>query len=676
MKQSLRHFGHELYAIIRNKKVLISVTAVALIPLLYSFMFLWAFWDPYARMDVLPVAVVNQDRGATFEGKNLSVGTQFTEKLKQTPTFEWHFVSQEDAQEGLKGHKYYMAIEIPEDFSEKATKVLDPNPQPAVFRYMPNESANFLASQIGKSAVERMKSELSAQLTKTYTETLFGSVNQLSDGLVQAADGATKLAGGTKSVESGVEQIDSNLLKLSQGAQPLTNGAKQLAAGAAELSNGLVKLEDGADRLNGGLQQLADGSGALAAGAEQAGQGTAKLKEGLQASSQGLDQLKLGTEGVAAGLQQLAAAQPELAKDPSFAKMLETAKKTAAGADAAAAAQKQLATAAGQLAEGQKTVSGGAAQLQAKLVEAKAGSQSLTDGLKVMVPAGTKLKNGLNQVTDGVNQLAEGTVRLNEGAKQLADGAMAVADGTDQLSGKLKDASKKTSSIHGNDKLYQAFAQPVAFEEEKIAQVPNYGTGFAPYFLSLGLFVGALLLTIVFPVKQPAIPPKSGFSWFFGKLSTMLLVGFLQAVIMSGAILWGLGLEPQNTAMFFVFSILTSWTFMILIQMLVTLLADPGRFVAIVLLILQLTTSAGTFPVELIPVPLQRFTAWLPMTYTVQGYKAAISSGAMDDLSRSAAALGIYIVLLAGTTLVYYVLHFRRNRSAGTPEIGHGTVTA
>jgi len=675
MKHSFRHVFHEVGSIARNKKVLISVAAVALVPLLYSFMFLWAFWDPYAKMDVLPVAVVNMDRGAQLEGKELSVGSQFIEKLKETPTFEWHFVSQEEAQSGLEEHRYYMAIEIPEDFSERATKVLEPNPQPAMFRYVPNESANFLASQIGKSAVERMKAELSAQLTKTYTETLFGSVGKLSEGLAQAADGASKLSVGTKSVESGIEQIDDSLGKLSQGVQPVRSGAEQLVQGAVQLNAGLIRAETGAGQLSGGLLQLEQGQKQLAAGGSQAEQGLGRLKDGLAASLQGLEQLKEGSVGVASGLERLAAIDPELARNPEFIKLLAAAKQVAGGAEGAAVGQSKLVEGAAKLEAGQKTLQAGLEQLGGKLAEARAGSESLSDGLTQLVPGSGQLKTGLAQLTDGVTQLADGTEQLNEGAKKLAGGAMAVADGSDALSGKLKDASEQTSGIKGSDQLYKAFAQPVAFEEHKIAEVPNYGTGFAPYFLSLGLFVGALLLTIVYPVKEPAVAPRSGFSWFFGKLSAMLLVGFLQAVIMAGVVMWGLGLETQNVPMFFLFSILTSWTFMILIQMLVTLLADPGRFVAIVLLILQLTTSAGTFPVELIPDQLRSFSAWLPMTYTVQGYKAVISSGETGDLLLSSGALAVYMALFAGVTMIYYALYFRR-RSNSSEELAGNPLTA
>ena len=669
MSKSFRQFSHELVSIVKDKKVLISVSAVALVPLLYSFMFLWTFWDPYAKMDVLPVAVVNMDKGAAFEGKQLSVGDQFVEKLKTNPAFGWDFISQGEAEKGLKEHKYYMAIEIPEDFSQRATEVLGADPQPATFRYIPNESSNFLAAQIGKTAVERIKGELSAELTKTYTETLFASVGKLSEGLAQAADGASKLSAGTGSVVTGLEQLDEGLVKLTAGTQPLETGAVQLYTGATKLNDGLAQLQKGATAVSGGLEQLSNGHQAIVQGAAQSEEGAAKLNGGLAASSAGLDQLKTGADGLAAGLEQLAAAMPQLAENPSFAKLVEAGKQVAAGTDSAAAAQKQLAAGAAQLAEGQKTLHGGIVAFNAKLNEAAAGSKSVADGASQLVPGSAQLKAGLAQIENGIGQLANGTVQLSDGSKKLTDGAQTVAGGTGELSGKLKDASVQTSSINGNDKLYAAFSQPVAFEEQKMAEVPNYGTGFAPYFMSLGLFVGALLLTIVFPVKDPAVRPRSGASCYFGKLGTMLFIGLIQALVMAVVIKWGLGLTLQNMPLYFVLTVLTSWTFMIMIQMLVSMFANPGRFVAIVILILQLTTCAGTFPVELIPGPLQVINKWLPMAYSVQGYKAVISSGEMSDFNQAALLLGIFMVVMVAITLTYYIIHFRKQQSAPSTQM-------
>ncbi|WP_164821674.1 YhgE/Pip family protein, partial [Paenibacillus koleovorans] len=252
------YFGVELLALLRNRKILISVMAVILIPLLYSSMFLWAFWDPYGRLDSLPVAVVNEDRGATYNGQEMRVGDEFVNTIKKTDGFEWHFVTREEAEQGLRDNQYYLGIVIPEDFSQKATNVMEEHPTAAMFRYMPNESYNFLSAQIGKSAIERMKATLSQQLTQVYTKTVFASLGQLSDGLVQAANGAQRLSDGTTSVAGGVRTVGESVAKLAQGAMPLQAGASELAAGAGQ-------LHDGAAQLGGGAARLADGLAALAA---------------------------------------------------------------------------------------------------------------------------------------------------------------------------------------------------------------------------------------------------------------------------------------------------------------------------------------------------------------------------------------------------------------------------
>ncbi len=185
-------------------------------------------------------------------------------------------------------------------------------------------------------------------------------------------------------------------------------------------------------------------------------------------------------------------------------------------------------------------------------------------------------------------------------------------------------------------------------------EVSNYVTGFAPYFLSLGLFVGALLLSIVFPLKEPASIPKSGMNWFISKFSIIGVVGVLQGIVATTVLLLGLGLQVESTFYFYLFTIITSITFVALIQLLVTTLGDPGRFVAIIVLILQLTTSAGTFPLELIPSALQPFNSLLPMTYSVQGFKAVISSGDYLFMWHNAYILLSFAVVCAVGTILYF----------------------
>lgn len=659
-----RQFYGELLSILKNKKVLIPVIAVILVPLLYSSLFLWAFWDPYAKMDVLPVAVVNEDHGAALEGKEMNVGSDFVEKLKKKSDFQWHFVSMDEALQGMKDKKYYMAIEIPENFSSRAMSVMDPNPTPAEIKFIPHESYNFLASQIGGAAMERIKGEVSKNLTEAYAETVMGGIKQLADGIGQAGDGAGKLAAGANDIKNGIELVDTNLSKLTEGTAPLTKGIKDLLDASGQINTGMGDLKTGAVALNGGLSQLEAGGSQLSQGLKQSGDGIAKLQTGVNASQTGSAQLAAGSQAITQGLQQYAEAHPELQKDPNFVKLLETSKTVSTGMGASVEGQKALAAGLNQLASGQTELQAGADTLTGKLGEAKQGSSALIDGSAKLQAGGTQLRGGLLQLSGGAEQLASGAAQLNEGTRQLSTGADTLAGGTNELSAKLSDAKKETSQFNVNDNTVKMMASPVLTVQDKYTEVPNYGTGFAPYFISLGAFVGALLLTIVFPMKQPAVAPRSGFGWFLGKFGITLTVGTIQGLIMDAVLLGGLGLHVKSVPLFILFTILTSITFMSLIQFLVTLFGDVGRFAAIVILIFQLTTCAGTFPVELIPNVMQKIHHWLPMTYTVTGFKEVVSSGNFDIMWGQAGILLTFAVLFNLGTMAFLMINFRRKPSS------------
>lgn len=151
----------ELSTILKNRKILIPIIAVMLVPVLYAGMFLWAFWDPYAKLDHLPVAIVNEDKGATLGGEKLKLGNDLVRKLEKSKEFGFESVGKSEGYKKLKEQKYYMLIEIPNDFSENATTLMDDQPKKLTLTYVPNEGYNFLSAQIGGTAAEKIKTAVS-----------------------------------------------------------------------------------------------------------------------------------------------------------------------------------------------------------------------------------------------------------------------------------------------------------------------------------------------------------------------------------------------------------------------------------------------------------------------------------------------------------------------------------
>ena len=724
----------EWKSIFTNKKLLISVIAVLFIPVMYAGMFLWAFWDPYANLSDLPVAIVNSDEGANYNGKELALGKELTDKLIESEQFNFISVSKEKGEKGLVNQDYYLLIDIPKNFSEHATTILDDNPQRMVITYKPNEGYNFLSSQIGETAMDRIRAQVNEQVSETYAEQLFDSIAKLGDGFSAASDGAGEINNGAQELNNGasdlkgyLEQLASSTIELRNGTDTVADGIQSAAKGSNDLSTGLGALSEGSDQFGDGVSQIAEGAASLNNGLGEYTDGVAQLKESydllgekekelisslaqLQSSSATINdstaQLSEGSAKVTAGIealsQQLSAVTSVLPEEQA-AMITETLKQLESGSSNVSTGLQQLSVGTEKLSSGTTQIRGGAEQLSggyaqarqgvAKLNESSSslveGAQTLTDGTNTLAAKMTDLQAGIKQayagstdLSDGLSQLATGSTQLKtgtgtlaeksgelaEGSKKLADGTQKLVEGSGTLQSSLKDASEQSSEVSATDDTYKMVAGPVDVEVEQVNEVPNYGTGFTPYFLSLGLFVGALLISIVFPFVEPAMKPTKGSSWFLSKVSVLGIVGIIQSLIAVAIALFALKLETQNVGLFILGAIITSFTYLALIQMLVSILGDPGRFVAIVVLILQLTTSGGTFPLELIPGPLQMFNKLLPMTYSVQSFKASISTG---DISYFWATNGVllgFMVVCLGLTFGYFMLLFKKRYSGSTKE--------
>ncbi|MGI8386110.1 YhgE/Pip family protein [Robertmurraya sp. P23] len=705
MKNNL--LKEEIAAVFRNRKLLIPLIAVLFIPILYSGMFLWAFWDPYDHLKDLPVAIVNEDDGATYEGKELHLGDDLVAKLKESQDFHFEFVDRTVANDDLENQKYYMIVEIPDNFSENATTLLDENPEKLSLTYIPNEGYNFLAAQIGGTAIEKIKASLSAKVTETYAESMFDKVGELADGMTKASEGANDLSTGTSDLlagtsnfhekltqfSTGTEKFSEGMISATNGTIALNKGASDLSTGLGQLTNGqtelvtaskriqsgLGSLNEGITNVNTGLETVNDKVPALIGGTSELMKGAATLETSLAEWQKGAEAVNGGVKALTQSLQAVISQMPEgqerAVLEQTLASLDSNTQILAEKSALLSAGASNLENGMGSLLEGQKELQGGLHQLEEgtnALVtgssELSAGQTTFESGMELFQQKLSEASNGAQKISEGTNGLVSGVTELSEASKTIAssaslleegsdkivDGNNKLLDGSNELSTKLAEGADKASSVDATNKTFDMMAQPVEVKEKKVNEVSNYGTGFAPYFLSLGLFVGALLLSIVFPLKEPASIPKSGMNWFISKFSIIGVVGVLQGIVAATVLLLGLGLQVESTVYFYLFTIITSITFVALIQLLVTTLGDPGRFVAIIILILQLTTSAGTFPLELIPSALQPFNSLLPMTYSVQGFKAVISSGDYSFMWHNAYILLSFAVVCAVGTILYF----------------------
>lgn len=488
--------------ILKHRMTMLTVIAMLLVPGLYGLFFLSAYWDPYGHTDRLAVAVVNEDKGATYEGEKLDVGKDFVDGLKDNDSFEWVASEKQKAMDGLRDGDYIMVIELPENFSQNASTLLNADPKKMNLKYYTNAGMGYSSAQIAKSAIKEVDQEVAEQVTKQYASTVFKSLTKLVDGLKDADDGAKKLDDGASDLADGSKTLTDNLKKLAansvsfqegvgdlkSGAGKLSTGIVSAASGAAQLNDGLgtlsggaKKLDDGIGALSGGATQLNDGLGTLSGGAKKldSGLGTlasgaGSLQTGAQQLDQGLSQLKSGADTLSGGSQKLESGAQQLNQglgqsSAGLQQLQEQLTPFTAGMDqlnqAVQGLSGQASAAAGQLSAAQQ-------QLQQKAAAIKQQQESMAAYIQASptIPAEDKQKllsmmaagasgsqdsagsgssSQLEQSLGQLDQLTSSVGQLNDGAKKIQTAVGQLAAGQQQLvqgSSDLLDGQKQLTS--------------------------------------------------------------------------------------------------------------------------------------------------------------------------------------------------------------------------------------
>lgn len=277
--------GRDIANIAKNRFIRVSVAAIIIVPLLYSLLYLYAFWDPYNHLQDLQVAVVNMDKGTVKDGEEMNYGNDLVDKLKDNTQVGWRFVSKEQAKKGLKDKgRYYAMFVVPEDFSAKVISAKDGKPQKPSILYSANEKKNFLAAQINGKVLVELKSEITKNIVDEYTKVTFDNLYDVKDGMQQASDGS-------KQIYDGIGELNDKVPELKNGVNKLYDGSKDLNSGLGQALSGTVKLADGASALNTGISNAKDGSN--------------QLKDGLAALKGNIPTLKSGTGQLYSGAGEL-----------------------------------------------------------------------------------------------------------------------------------------------------------------------------------------------------------------------------------------------------------------------------------------------------------------------------------------------------------------------------------
>lgn len=423
----------EWKAIFKKPTFIIVMIGISLIPALYNIIFLSSMWDPYGQLSDLPVAVVNHDKEASYNGNTMAIGKDMVSNLKENKTLDFHFIDEEEGKKGLEDGDYYMVVTLPSDLSEKAASILTDHPEQMQIDYQTSSGHSFIASKMSDSAMTQLKQNVSTNVTETYTKALFDKMVELKDGMSQAASGSEKLTDGANQLVTGSHTLTTNLHSLAASSLTFSNGTEQFTKGLSAYVSGVEQLHLGLGNFNSGLvtytgavSQLDSGLGQLSSKSPELVGGINQLYTGVEAYTGGVSLLNTGLNQFSSGV---------------------SAYTNGVG---------NLATGANQLSSQSATLRMGVEQLSE-------GIQQLSSKLD----ASSGQKDQINQLSSGLNQLNQAIQNIDVGdTKQLSSVLSSIVSLSNQM---LASAQSEKATTLANIQSTVAYQSLTSEQQAEIS---------------------------------------------------------------------------------------------------------------------------------------------------------------------------------------------------------------
>lgn len=608
-------------------RLLLACLGVTLVPALYATIYLGSTWDPYSKMDQLPVVVVNLDRGAEVRGRHVAIGDSIVGRLEEKHTFQLSKLSDEaQARDLVRKGDAAFAVIVPEAMSENAMRASTASP--ARVRVVYSEGNNFMTGTVAKRFADELTRNTNEVLNTERWTVVLGTVDasrgnieklkdgvsrlksgaeQLDEGLARAKDGATKLAAGAERANDGSAKLADGAGQVSAGTQQLTRGVSQLGGGLRQLRDALPAQEK-LDTLSRSARQVADGQAQLTTGLTQLADGTTKAKDGARQLKEGTAGIPLVGGKVSAGAGKLEAGLTQLES----------------GAQKAQAGSAKLASGGAQVADGVDALTGGVTKVTAG-VRTMAEKVPADETLQKLADGSTRVAEGTGALHSGLGALAQGSKQLEGGLVKLSDGATRLADGLETLEQALP------ASVDGLDGDAHGLAATVQPELESLTTVGAYGNSMVPYFLGLSLWVGVVMMGFIFQLRwfPSRVRNARSLALVLGRLGVPLMAVLGQATLLALALRFVVGATVPSFFALWLITLTTSAVFLTVLVMLVGLFGDVGKVIALLFLVFQMGASGGVFPLSLTSEVFRVVHPWLPFSWVVRAGRAALF-GAFD----------------------------------------------
>lgn len=693
-------YKKDLKEIKKNKVLLIVIIGLTIVPSLYAWFNIKAFWDPYGSTKYLKVAVVNQDKGTEIKNQHIDLGEKVVENLKENPLLDWNFVSLSNAKKGLESGKYYAVIEIPSNFSENMVSFTKEDVKKATINYTVNEKINAIAPKITDKGASTIESKISKTLIETISNVSLSALGGISNSIgdvnpkletmkktlkkidIQLNNVKNLANTGGKSMDEIQKLLDSNKKNLPEIKRTIDNSknmAKELQSSIRNANNSFRNLSpnlrkdlESVGTIVGQNSDLANTLNNAGIVGEDAKNILIRMKSKNSSAIAITESLigilnkinSINSHLLNAGISDL---NDYLGMMKDLDRLLsDSITLIESGNSLSASTMSRISS----LADG----------LNRKTIDVLIGfDEKIRIPIDKITNNGLKISDDLNRIISTndniyptINSLLNNATTINTGFKSATN---VTSSSIDTLKSQIEDAIVSIEKIQDNQD-YKDFNKviksnildrveflkdPIELNEKKIYKIENYGSAMTPFYSVLAAWVGCLILISI--LSTTVLGDYKAVDKYFGRMLLFSTLAILQSIVIALGNFFILGVTAKHPFMFTIILIYCSIVFVSIVYSLVSLFGTVGKGVGIFLLVIQIGGSGGTFPIQMTPSFFRAINAIIPFTYGIEACRETIGGIYLPNLLKDLIALSIFMVCI----VIFSILIKDKVNKIGSP---------
>lgn len=698
MKRAFEIFRRDVNRLSHNMVAMIVTIGVCLIPSLYAWFNIAANYDPYANTGNIKIAVANADKGTENEliGE-LNVGEEIVQNLKKNDSLGWKFTDEKKAVQGVKSGKYYAAIVIPEDFSSSFVSILSGDMKQPQFEYYLNEKKNAIAPKVTGTGASTIQEQVNEEFIAAAAGSVSKILGQTAEQMGTQVDTVQEsLIAKMQTAEENLEEYQvvlENLNKTIDGSDDLINGTQEtldalksaVASGAKSMNNGtdiLASVRNSVGALSVGLSDgLTQGADALSGISSAVGTDLGKLNEKVQNVNEKIGNTITSMQDLISKNEEILTVLRELDNQVPGNPLSEIIEKLETENQRHKEILKNLQTGNNSIGNVVNTSVQGLNQIASVIQDGQKNLQtsrasfeknvlpSLNQSLDSFAQLSGKVSGVLAGVEPSAEQLKNVTGDLKQTLSDTKTAMESTKEALDDVQKKLNTAITDLGALQSSDiylslkeltkkdtgEVAEFMHSPVQLETKSFYRVENYGSAMAPFYTNLAIWVGGIVLIAIFKMevdKDEKIKSFTVTQGYFGRWILYITTGLIQALIICLGDIYLLKIQCKNPAAFVFAGLFASFVYVNLIYALSITFKHIGKALSVILVILQIPGSAGTYPIEMTPAFFQFVHPLLPFTYGINAMREAIAGIYGMHYWKNILCLAVFLPIALGIGLL------------------------